>query len=247
MSSTHPLARYPRWITRWLGYRATPPPKRPEYLVWFWSFIGAFSGLCVLQAVFGHARYFIDRGVPSMVASYGASAVLCYGAIEAPLAQPRALIGGHFISALLGLCITKLFSLSPHFESIRWLAASLSTSVAIVAMQITGTTHPPAGATALLPALDDDVWHLSWYYLPVVLLSSMLVLVTALLVNNVQRRYPIFWFTPATPPVAKTSAGLGAPNVQSDDADGIAGRSSSATVSTSAPQPAEKQTAGDIV
>ncbi|EPT00612.1 hypothetical protein FOMPIDRAFT_130327 [Fomitopsis schrenkii] len=195
----HPLARYPPWLTRWVGYRATMPPKRPDYIIWFWSFIGAFSGLCILQAVFGHARYFIDRGVPSMVASYGASAVLCYGAIEAPLSQPRALVGGHFIAAVVGLCITKLFSLSPHFESIRWLAASLSTSVAIVAMQMTGTTHPPAGATALLPALDDDIWHLSWYYLPVVLLSSTLVLVSALIVNNVQRRYPMFWFTPAKP------------------------------------------------
>lgn len=43
----------------------------------------------------------------------GASAVLCYEAIEAPLAQPRALIGGHFISALVGICITKLFGLLP--------------------------------------------------------------------------------------------------------------------------------------
>lgn len=146
-----------------------------------------------------------------MIASFGASAVLCYGAIEAPLAQPRALVFGHFISALLGLCITKLFSLSPHFQSLRWLAASLSTSVAIVAMQITGTTHPPAGATALLPALDDDIWALSWYYLPVVLLSSMLVLVTALLNNNIQRRYPVFWIAPATPPVAKPSPPLGTP------------------------------------
>ncbi|KAH9922501.1 HPP family-domain-containing protein [Fomitopsis serialis] len=223
-NSTHRLAHYPPWITRWLGYL-------PRLVL---VFIGAFSGLCVLQAVFGHARYFIDRGVPSMIASYGASAVLCYGAIEAPLAQPRALIGGHFISALLGLCITKLFSLSPHFESIRWLAASLSTSAAIVAMQITGTTHPPAGATALLPALDDDVWHLSWYYLPVVLLSSMLVLVTALLVNNVQRRYPTFWFTPAIP--------------AQNCANGSASMSSSTTAAAPAPSTNEKQvTRNDIV
>ncbi|KZT07794.1 HPP-domain-containing protein [Laetiporus sulphureus 93-53] len=208
----HRLARYPPWLTRWLGYRASPPLKLPDYLIWFWSFIAAFCGLCVLQAVFGHAHYFVKRpGMPSMVASYGASAVLCFGAIEAPLSQPRALVFGHFISALLGLCITKLFSLSSHFESLRWLAASLSTSVAIVAMQITGTTHPPAGATALLPALNDDIWELSWYYLPVVLLSSMLVLAVALLVNNIQRRYPMFWIAPAIPPVARPSPALGGP------------------------------------
>jgi CBS-domain-containing membrane protein len=129
--------------------------------------------------------------------------VLCYGAIEAPLAQPRALMGGHFISALVGICITKLFSLihSPErFDDLRWLAGSLSTAVSIVVMQMTKTTHPPAGATALLAAVNLDVYALSWYYLPVVLLSSTIVLVTALLINNIQRRYPTFWIEPNAPP-----------------------------------------------
>jgi len=133
----------------------------------------------------------------------GASAVLCYGAIDAPLAQPRALIFGHFLSALVGICITKLFSLMPdeeRFNSLRWLAASLSSAVAIVVMQVTQTTHPPAGATALLPAVDDAIWELSWYYLPVVLLSSVIIMAVAMLLNNIQRRYPTFWIAPSPPP-----------------------------------------------
>ena len=32
----------------------------------------------------------------------GASAVLIYGAVDAPLAQPRMLVWGHFIGALIG-------------------------------------------------------------------------------------------------------------------------------------------------
>lgn len=102
----------------------------------------------------------------------------------------------------MGICITKLFSLIPDeekFQSVRWLAASLSTAVAIVVMQVTQTTHPPAGATALLPATDDAVWEMSWYFLPVVLLSSAIVLLVALLLNNIQRRYPVFWIAPAKP------------------------------------------------
>ena len=70
-------------------------------------------------------------------------------------------------------------------------------------MQITKTTHPPAGATAFLAAVNAEVYNISWYYLPVVLLSSMLVLATALLLNNIQRRYPVFWLEPAIPAVAK--------------------------------------------
>ncbi|KAF8654894.1 hypothetical protein AX16_003323 [Volvariella volvacea WC 439] len=197
------LAYLPTWISHWLGYRATPPPKRPDYVIWFWTWIAAFGGISILQAVFGHAEYFIRRGVPSIVASYGASAVLVYGAIEAPLAQPRALVGGHFIGALTGLCITKLVHLVPteeRFLELQWLAGSLSCATAIVLMQITNTTHPPAGATALLAAVNAEIRDLSWYYLPVVLLSSALMLAVALLVNNIQRRYPIFWIAPSLPP-----------------------------------------------
>lgn len=86
------------------------------------------------------------------------------------------------------------------FNSLRWLAASLSSAVAIVVMQVTETTHPPAGATALLPAIDDAIWELSWYYLPVVLLSSVILTAVAVLLNNIQRRYPTFWISPNKPP-----------------------------------------------
>ncbi|KAJ5317644.1 hypothetical protein PENANT_c004G07890 [Penicillium antarcticum] len=196
------LARLPTWISHWLGYRAEPVKPLNTYLVAVWSFMTAFCGLSVVQAIFNYSDYFNERNVPGIIASYGASAVLVFGAIESPLAQPRALVFGHFFSALTGLCVTKLFSLMPdqeRFESLRWLAASLSTALAIVVMQLTGTTHPPAGATALLPATNDEIWHLSWYYLPIVLLSSALLLVCALIMNNVQRRYPVFWIAPAPP------------------------------------------------
>lgn len=42
--------------------------------------------------------------------------------------------------------------------------------------------------------------RLSRYYLPVILLSSSLMLAVALVINNIQRRYPQFWFVPVTPP-----------------------------------------------
>lgn len=108
------------------------------------------------------------------------------------------------------------------FESLRWLAASLSTALAIVAMQLTGTTHPPAGATALLPAIDDQIWNLSWYFLPVVLLSSTLLLACALLLNNLHRRYPVFWIAPTPlpgpgPKSAAVTAGAPSPEDESSE------------------------------
>lgn len=71
-------------------------------------------------------------------------------------------------------------------------------------MQLTGTTHPPAGATALLPATNEEIWRLSWYFLPVVLLSSVLLMACALLLNNLHRRYPVFWIAPSPPAQPKS-------------------------------------------
>lgn len=73
--------------------------------------------------------------------------------MESPLAQPRALLGGHFLGAVTGVCITKLFGLLPterRFEDLKWLCSSLSCAVAVVAMQLTRTLHPPAGESLIL-------------------------------------------------------------------------------------------------
>ena len=64
-------------------------------------------------------------------------------------------------------------------------------------MTLTKTIHPPAGATALLAAVDPQVEQLGWYLLPLVQLSTALTLVTSLLLNNIQRQYPTYWWTPA--------------------------------------------------
>ena len=76
----------------------------------------------------------------------GASAVLIYGAMDSPLAQPRALVGGHFLGALTGICITKLFHLLPtekRFQSLLWLAGSLSCATSVIVMHILNWDDPP--------------------------------------------------------------------------------------------------------
>lgn len=64
------LSRLPSSVSRWLGHRSTPVPTRPNYIVWLWAFVGTFLGLSLIQAVFAQAHYFVERGVPSIVASY---------------------------------------------------------------------------------------------------------------------------------------------------------------------------------
>jgi hypothetical protein len=82
------------------------------------------------------------------------------------------------------------------FEDRRWVAGAVTCAVSSALMTLTNTVHPPGGATALLAAVDPTVNALGWMFVPLILLGSALMLGVALLVNNIQRRFPVFWWTP---------------------------------------------------
>lgn len=127
-----------------------------------------------------------------MIGSFGASAVLVYGAVRSPLAQPRNLVGGHVVSALTGVLAWKLFHADP------WLASAVAVATAIAAMHLTRTLHPPGGATALIAVIGSDQIHSAGfaYVLIPATLGPIILLVVALVVNNMMptRRYPEIWW-----------------------------------------------------
>jgi hypothetical protein len=62
-------------------------------------------------------------------------------------------------------------------------------------MGVTNTIHPPAGATALLCSTDQQIEELGWFLVPLVGLGSCLMVGVACVVNNVQRTFPVYWWT----------------------------------------------------
>lgn len=204
----NPLYLLPTWMSFWFGYREpgkTPPfvPRRRLPLrslrLYASILIGAFCGVAIIENVSLALPSLSGHTVPIVIGSFGAAAILEYNTIESPLAQPRNLVLGHFFSAIVGVGITKLFLHLPpeRFNDLEWLAGALAVGVASVVMSVTKTVHPPAGATALLAATNLEVRQLGWWLLPLVLLSAMLMLASALLLNNFAgRKFPVYWWTP---------------------------------------------------
>lgn len=130
--------------------------------------------------------------------SQGAAAVLEFYAIDSPLSQPRNAIFGQLVSSVIGVAMQTAFSRLPaaRYQELRWLAGAVSCATSIVVMSITGTIHPPAGATALLAVTDDKVSSIGWLLVPMILLSSGVMFAVAFLVNNIQREFPVYWWTP---------------------------------------------------
>jgi CBS-domain-containing membrane protein len=165
-------------------------PPRVSLAEIAWSWIGAFIGISAVALL--NTSIADGSDLVLMIGSFGASAVLLYGATKSPLAQPRNLLGGHFLSALIGVASYKLFLGQP------CVAASVSVATAIAVMHATKTLHPPGGATALIAVIGGEKIHgLGFLYAFVpVLAGAMIMLVAALFVNNIPRtrRYPEFWW-----------------------------------------------------
>jgi CBS-domain-containing membrane protein len=166
----------------------TSPPSVNNIEV-FWSWLGSFIGILVV----GYINFKILAGTNSilLIASFGASAVLIYGAPKSPLAQPRNVIGGHVLAAIIGVTGYQLIS------DQLWICSALVVATSIALMHLTKTLHPPAGATSLIAVIGGDKIHEMGYHyvlMPVAAGISVLILI-ALIFNNIpkNRRYPEFW------------------------------------------------------
>ncbi len=127
-----------------------------------------------------------------LIGSMGASTMLIFSAPGAPFAQPRNVIGGHIVSALMGVLVQSLLPEAP------WFASSLAVALAIAAMQVTATQHPAAAASALIAVVgSSELKALGWVYAfyPVAISAAVLVAV-GILMNNLSRKrvYPVYWW-----------------------------------------------------
>jgi CBS domain-containing membrane protein len=136
----------------------------------FSKWVGGFIGIGLVSLF---AIEFPDYGL-IIVGSYGATAVLLYGAPSAPFSQPRNLFGGHLLSALVGVATVTFGPDVIVFQS------AFAVATAILLMQLTRTTHPPGGATALIAVIGGDpIRSLEWVYVLAVMAGIAIMFAVA--------------------------------------------------------------------
>lgn len=159
-------------------------PLEKSNLIWSW--IGSFLGILCIS--YFHRDILADKDLTLVIGSFGASAVLVYGAVNSPLAQPRNLIGGHILSAIIGVISFKLFS------SNIFICSAFAVATSILIMQLTLTLHPPGGATALIAVVGSEQIHnLGFLYVLIpVTTGAFILLIIAVIINNIpkHRYYP---------------------------------------------------------
>lgn len=158
---------------------SAPLPPAPSLnqigFVWLGAFLAA--------AVVGFLAYVTKQ--PLVLGSFGASIFVLFILPDTPFAQPRNVIGGHFVSTLVGLIFL-------HFIGPDWWSMALSLATALSLMQLLNVPHPPAGSNPFIVFLVGANWE--FLFTPT-LIGAILLVVVALFYNNLskERSYPKYW------------------------------------------------------
>lgn len=154
------------------------------------SAVGAFCG--ILAVYWGTRWCFPDgfmhtAGTLVMVTSMGATAVLLFAVPQGALSQPWAVLGGHLLSAFVGVSVQQLV------PDQTWTPA-LAVGLAVGAMHYLRCMHPPGGATALAAVIGGaEIYRLEYFYLLMpILINVVSIMAMAIVFNSFfpWRRYP---------------------------------------------------------
>ena len=141
---------------------------------------GIFSILTI--AVLTVLTYKTSYGI-FLIASFGSTMVLLYGYPESPFAQPKNIILGHFLTALIGIIFLNFIPL-PIFINIP-----LAVGFGVMFMILFKVTHPPAGGNPIIVIIGSVSFD---YLLTPVLIGSIIVVIFGVIINKFlfKKEYP---------------------------------------------------------
>ncbi len=119
-----------------------------------------------------------------LIASFGSTMVLLYGYPESPFAQPKNIILGHFLTALIGIIFLNFVPL-PIFLNIP-----LAVGFGVMFMILFKVTHPPAGGNPIIVIIGSVSFD---YLLTPVLIGSIIVVMFGIIINKFlfKKEYPM--------------------------------------------------------
>lgn len=151
-----------------------------EFIV---SVLGAFFG--TLIASFFSSTILAAEDMPLILASTGASAILIFSLPFSPVSQPWNLVGGHLVSASVGVSCYLLIA-------DELFASSLSIPFAMLFMHYLRCMHPPGGATAITAVIGGTNVHALGYGFVIipVFINTIILLSIAMAIATFREENP---------------------------------------------------------
>jgi CBS-domain-containing membrane protein len=162
--------------SRW--YTSSAPPRQRLGVI----AVETMASLVALAIVAGLTAVTHD---PWLIPPLAASMALVVGGAHFPLAQPRNVIGGHVMSATVGVLVGLI-----GIDSL-W-AGALAGALALGTMKLLRMSHSPAAATAMIavvPAVPR------WEFVVLVGSAAVILVAVGLVGNKVNgAKYPHYWW-----------------------------------------------------
>ena len=146
-------------------------------------------GACIATLI---ASFFSDtllatEGVHVLLASTGASALVIFGLPYSPVSRPWNLVGGHFVSAIVGITCYQ-------WIPVPVVGVAVATGASMVLMGWLRCMHPPGAATAISAIVGgESIHHLGYAFVVVpVTVNSIILLSVAMAVATFRERNPFY-------------------------------------------------------
>lgn len=167
-----PAPTPPRW------YVSAAPPRQ-RLLVIVVETIVSLVALGIVAALTALTRE------PWLIPPLAASMALVIGGAHFPLSQPRNVVGGHVMSAIVGVLVGSIGM------DALW-GGALAGALALGVMKLMRMSHSPAAATAMIavaPAIPR------WEFVILIGSAAVILVAVGLVGNKINRaKYPHYWW-----------------------------------------------------
>ena len=126
-----------------------------------------------------------------LAASFGSSVVVVFGYPENEFSQPKNVLLGHLLCALVGIIFVTLFNITQD-RSIFYLAIGLAVGISVMLMMAFKITHPPAGGNTIVVMLTQNSFQ---FLIFPIMVGAITIIIGGVIYNRfiLKKNYPLKW------------------------------------------------------
>ena len=126
-----------------------------------------------------------------LAASFGSSVVVVFGYPDNEFAQPKNVLLGHLLCALVGIVFVTAFEISQD-GSIYFLSIGIAVGIAVMLMMAFKITHPPAGGNTIVVMIAQDSFQ---FLIFPIMVGAVTIIIGGVIYNRfiLKKKYPLKW------------------------------------------------------
>ena len=126
-----------------------------------------------------------------LAASFGSSVVVVFGYPDNEFAQPKNVLLGHLLCALVGIIFVTLINITQD-RTIFFLIIGLAVGIAVMLMMALKITHPPAGGNTIVVILAQDSFQ---FLIFPIMVGAITIIIGGVIYNRLilKKNYPLKW------------------------------------------------------